>query len=250
MSLQGKVAIVTGAGSGIGRNIAVRLADEGARVVVADVQYMAAESTAALIRGNGGKAIAIRTDVSSREEVIAMVSETLEHWNHVDILVNNAGVSGEHSFLSLEEAEWDRVLSINLKGTFLCGQAVARSMVEAGRGGKIVNIASVNSKVVLPGLAHYCASKGGVYMLTKAMAVELAPYRINVNAVGPGVIETELTAPALADPDRLQFLLGHIPLGRIGQTDDVAEAVTFLVSDKSNYITGTCLFVDGGWLLE
>ncbi len=241
MSLREKVAIVTGAGSGIGRSIALRLAEEGARVVAADVQRLAAESTAALIRGNGREAIAIGTDVSSRLEVIAMVSETLEHWDHIDILVNNAGVSGEHSFLRLEEAERDRVLSVNLKGAFLCGQAVARSMVEAGRGGKVVNIASVNSKVVLPGLAHYCASKGGVYMLTKAMAVELAPYRINVNAVGPGVIETGLTAPTLADPDKLQFLLGHIPLGRVGRPDDV---------DRADYITGTCLFVDGGWLLE
>ena len=134
----------------------------------------------------------------------------------VPVLVNNAGVSGEHPFLEMELAEWDRILAVNLTGAFLCSQAVARTMVRAGRGGKIINITSVNAEIVVPGLCHYCASKGGLRMLTKDLAVELAPHLINVNAVGPGIIHTSLTAPSLDNPDKLRSLLGHVPWGRVG----------------------------------
>lgn len=248
MTFHEKVAIVTGAGSGIGASVAERLAGEGARVAVADVNEAAAQQVAAQIREAGGKAIAIQVDVSSPPQVTTLVSQTHKQWGRIHILVNNAGVSGKHPFLDMDVAEWDRVLSVNLKGAFLCSQAVARIMVQEGGGGKIINITSVNAKVVVPGLCHYCASKGGLHMLTKALAVELAPHKINVNAVGPGIVETSLTAPSLKDPDTFQSLLQNVPWGRVGQPEDVAEAVLFLASRRADYITGTSLWVDGGWL--
>lgn len=248
MTFHEKVAIITGAGSGIGESIAGRLASEGARVAVADVNRVAAQEVAAQIREAGGRAIAIQVDVSSPLQVTALVYKTQEQWGRIHILVNNAGVSGEHPFLDMDVAEWDRVLSVNLRGAFLCSQAVARTMVQNGGGGKIINITSVNAQVVVPGLCHYCASKGGLRMLTKALAVELAPHRINVNAVGPGIVETSLTASSLKDPEKLQSLLQNVPWGRVGQPGDVAEAVVFLASHHADYITGTSLWVDGGWL--
>jgi NAD(P)-dependent dehydrogenase (short-subunit alcohol dehydrogenase family) len=250
MRLGGKAVIVTGGGSGIGRGVALRFAQEGARLVIADVNVSAAEETVAMIKDISGDANAAQTDVSRKAEVDSMVSRSVECFGQIDILVNNAGVSGEVPFLDMDEAEWDRVLAVNLKGAFLCGQAVARAMVQAGTGGKIVNIASVNAEVAGTGLAHYCSSKGGLRMLTKVMALELAPYKINVNAVAPGIIETPLTASSLADPGRRQSLMAHVPWGRVGRPEDVADAVLFLASDQADFVTGTTLFVDGGWLIE
>ncbi len=248
MTLKGKVAIITGGGSGIGRGIALRLARAGAWVVIADLDLPAAQQTATLVQAAGGEALALDTDTSQVEKVTSMIEQTLEHWGQVDVLVNNAGVSSEVPFLEMEESEWDRVLSINLKGVFLCSQAVARVMVQAGRGGKIVNIASVNAEVAGMGLAHYCASKGGVRMLTKAVALELAPYEINVNAVGPGIVDTPMTAATIQDSERRQAITG--PWGRVGKPRDIAEAVLFLASEGADFITGTTLFVDGGWLIQ
>ncbi len=250
MRLQGKVAIVTGAGSGNGRGIALRLAEEGARVVVADVNEPGARETAVLIEAAGGQALVVRADVSRREQVEAMVEAALSRFGQLDILVNNAGVETLIPFLKLPEAEWDRVLAVNLKGPFLCSQAVSREMVKAGRGGKIVNIASINSAIALANQAHYVSSKGGLLMLTRAMAVDLAPYNINVNAVGPGVIETAMTANSLSNPTRVEMFMSRIPLKRIGQPRDIANAVLFLASDEADYVTGTILYVDGGWLAQ
>jgi NAD(P)-dependent dehydrogenase (short-subunit alcohol dehydrogenase family) len=248
MTFQDEVAIVTGAGSGIGRSVARHLAAEGARVVVADLNRATALETSAQIKESSGKAIAIQVDVSSPTQVTTLASQSLERWGQIDILVNSAGVSGGHPFLEMEVAEWDRVLSVNLKGAFLCSQAVARAMVQAGRGGKIINITSVNSEIAAPGISHYCASKGGLRMLTKVLAIELAPHKINVNAVGPGIIDTNLTVRSMNDPDRLRYLMEQVPWRRVGQPEDVAEAVLFLASERADYITGSTLWVDGGWL--
>jgi NAD(P)-dependent dehydrogenase (short-subunit alcohol dehydrogenase family) len=250
MRLQDKVAIVTGAGSGNGWGIALRLAEEGAKIVVADVSEIGAGKTVAMIEAMGGQALLVKADVSQRSQVETIVKTTLQHFGQIDILVNNAGVETLIPFLELPESEWDRILAVNLKGPFLCSQAVAREMAQAGRGGKIVNIASINSAIALPGQAHYVSSKGGLLMLTKAMALDLAPYNINVNAVGPGVIETAMTANSLSNPARVEMFLNHIPLKRIGQPRDIANAVLFLASAEADYITGTILYVDGGWLTQ
>ena len=248
MRLKGRVAIVTGAGSGNGRGIALRLAEEGARIVAADVDREAAQETAALVGRGGGEAVAMPADVRRREQAAAMVEGAKDRFGGIDVLVNNAGVETLIPMLDLEEGEWDRVLDTNLKGAFLCGQAAARAMVDAATPGAIVNIASVNAKIALGGQVHYTSSKGGLLMLTKAMALDLAPHRIRVNAVGPGVIETTMTARSLADPQRRAMLLSKVPLGRVGQPRDVANAVLFLASDEASYITGATLYVDGGWL--
>jgi glucose 1-dehydrogenase len=250
MRLQDKVAIVTGAGSGNGRGIALRLAEEGARVVVADVNEAGAAETVALIVAAGGQARVVRADVSRREQVEGLVNAALDGFGQIDILVNNAGVESMRPFLEQPEAEWDRIMGVNLKGPFFCSQLAAREMAQAGRGGKIINIGSICSAVALAGEAHYIASKGGVLMLTKAMAIDLAPYNINVNAVGPGVIETAMTANSLSTPERVEMFYNHIPLKRIGQPRDVANAVLFLASTEADYITGTILYVDGGWLTQ
>lgn len=248
--LKDKVAIVTGAGSGNGRGIALRLAEEGARITVADVSQTGADETVAMIAAAGGEALAVRADVSQKEQVEAMVAATVQHFGAVDILVNNAGVETLIPFLDLPEAEWDRVLAVNLKGPFLCTQAAAKEMIKAGRGGKVVNIASINSAVALVGQAHYVSSKGGLLLLTKSLALELAPHNINVNAVGPGVIETAMTTNSLSNPARKEMFLNRIPLKRIGQPRDIGNAVLFLASDEADYITGTILYVDGGWLTQ
>ena len=248
MRLKDRVAIISGAGSGNGRGIALRFAEEGARVVAADLELGAAEETVGLVEDAGGEAIAVRADVSRREQVAAMVEATREGFGGVDILVNNAGVETLVPLLDLEESEWDRIVDTNLKGAFLCGQLAARAMVSMRTSGAIVNIASINAKIALAGQAHYTSSKGGLIMLTKAMALDLAPHGIRVNAIGPGVIETRMTEGSLSNPERRAMLLSKVPLGRVGQPRDVANAALFLASDEASYITGTTLYVDGGWL--
>ena len=249
MRFRDAVVIVTGAASGIGRAIAHRFVQEEAAVVIADVNAAGAEETQSQVRAVGGRALVAKTDVRRRDEIDAMVKAALERFGRIDILVNGAGIETLIPFLDLPEDEWNRVLGVNLTGTFLCGQAVAREMVRAGRGGKIINIASINSAIALPNQAHYVASKGGLLMLTKAMALELAAHGINVNAIGPGVVETPLTAKSLSDPARRDFLLKRTPLSRFGQPGDIAQAAVFLASEAASFITGTILYVDGGWLI-
>ena len=248
MRLKDRVAIVTGAGSGNGRGIALRFAQEGARVVAADVDIDEARKTGVLVDREGGEAFAVHADVSRREQVSEMVEATENRFGGIDILVNNAGVETLVPLLDLEESEWDRIIDINLKGAFLCAQIAARAMVSAQTPGAIVNIASINAKIALAGQAHYTSSKGGLIMLTKSMALDLAPHGIRVNAIGPGVIETRMTERSLSDPRRRAMLLSKVPLGRVGQPRDVANAALFLASDEASYITGTTLYVDGGWL--
>jgi len=245
----GKVAIVTGGGRGIGCGICLRLATEGASVVVADLDLGEARKVVEEIESSGGQALAALADVTRAADIHHMVDETIKRFGTIDILVNNAGVAIFSPFLETSEEIWDRTINTNLKGTFLCTQAVARVMIERGRGGKIVNIASTASEVAVKGLAHYNASKGGVRLLTKAMALELAPYKINVNAVAPGTTETRLVIDWLADPAFKAEHLKQIPLGRIGQPKDIAAAVAFFASEEAGWITGQTLYVDGGYTI-
>jgi NAD(P)-dependent dehydrogenase (short-subunit alcohol dehydrogenase family) len=244
VELQEKRAIVTGGGNGIGRASALRLAGEGAAVAVVDLQEDAAAGTAAAIEQAGGRGLGIRADVTRRAEVEALVERVQAAWGGVDILLNNAGGSLTSHFLDLEEDEWDHVVDLNLKAAYLCSRPVARLMVEQG-GGRIINVTS-NYGVTGSGVrAHYSAAKAGIIGLTKAMALELAPHGITVNALGPGPTATErvrgrYTPEAWAERGR------GIPLGRCGEPEDLADAVLFLASDRARYITGQTLHVNGG----
>jgi NAD(P)-dependent dehydrogenase (short-subunit alcohol dehydrogenase family) len=243
-TLSGRAALVTGGGRGIGREIALELARAGADVAI---NYYAeserAEATLADISALGVRAAAVAGDVGNPADVERMIDEIVKRFGRLDILVNNAGTQTWTPFLEVTEREWDLVIRTNLKGCFLCTQAAARQMRNAG-GGAIVNIGSGCNKVPFPGLVAYTASKGGIEMLTKVAAVELAPYRIRVNCVAPGAIEVERTRLEIDD---YAGTWGAVtPLGRVGEPGDVARAVRFLVSDDSAFVTGQTLWVDGG----
>ncbi len=247
MRLQDECAIITGAGRGIGRACALRAAAEGAHVVVADLDLAAAKRVAEEVRALGRQAVPLRVDVTRAAEVQAMVEQTVHALGRVDVLVNNAGVIGPGPSETLSEAEWDRVVAVDLKGVFLCSQAAGRQMI-AQRRGKIVSIASIAAWAGFPMRASYNASKAGVVALTQVLACEWAKYGIRVNAVGPGYVNTdivkqglELGVVTLADIER------RTPLGRLAEPDEIARAVVFLASDEASYITGQTLFVDGGW---
>lgn len=246
MRLSGKVAIVTGAARGIGRAIALRFGQEGARVAVVDLREAEARETVSLIEADGGQSIFVRTDVSDSREVQAMVSAVLAHWGTIDILVNDAGICPFADFLEMPEALWDEVLDTNLKGCFLVGQAVGRVMVERGIPGRIIAISSISSEFGGSQQAHYCASKAGINLLVKSMAISLGPHGITVNAVLPGTIETEINREALADPAAREYWSKRAPLGRLGQPEDIAGPVLFFASDDAAWCTGAMLVVDGG----
>jgi len=248
--LAGRVAFVTGGGSGIGRAVCVRLAADGAAVVVADVVPETANETAALLETSGAAVLAVTLDVADRAAVEAAFDAAWARFGRVDILVSNAGIMGYKPFLYLTEAEWDRTMAVNAKGAFLCGQSAARRMVKAKIPGAIVNMSSITSEVAIEYQSHYCASKGALRMLTRSMAVELAEHAITVNAVAPGVVETGMTRELLADPAVAEVTLPLIPLGRVATPEDVAAAVSFLVSPDASYITGAALLVDGGYVLR
>ncbi len=250
MRLKNKVAIVTGAGAGIGRAIALLFSEEGATVVAAEVLEDRGLETASLIREKGNQALFIKTDVRDLNEIQRAVSETVREFGRIDILVNNAGVLQYLPFAQVTEEDWDRIIDINLKGTFFFAQAAANEMIRARQGGKIINMSSIASEVAIEFQSHYMASKGGVRMLTKGMALELAPYGINVNALAPGTIETEMTRQDLEDPTIREEAIDAIPLGRIGTPLDVARAALFLATEESNYITGEMIFVEGGYVIR
>ncbi|WP_411501756.1 3-oxoacyl-[acyl-carrier-protein] reductase [Brevibacillus centrosporus] len=242
--LAGKTALVTGASRGIGRAIALKLAEAGANVVVnyAGSETAAAE-TVALIKEKGRDAIMVRANVSQTEEVNEMFKAALDHFGAIDILVNNAGITRDNLLMRMKEDEWDDVIATNLKGVFNCLKAATRPMMKQ-RSGKIINITSVVGVLGNPGQANYVAAKAGVIGLTKTAARELATRGITVNAVAPGFIDTEMTS--VLSEDVKASMMGQIPLGRLGHTDDIASVVLFLASDAANYMTGQTLHVDGG----
>ena len=245
MKTVGKVAIVTGAGRGIGAGIALRLAQEGAHVVVNYAHSaQAAADVAQQIQALGREALTVKADVSKSAEVQAMVDNTIERFGRVDILVNNAGVDPNVPFLEMTEEQWDWVVDTNLKGTFLCTQAAAQHMVRQG-GGKIVLISSIHSRVTYPLLTAYAATKGGLNAMTRQLALELAPYHINVNCVAPGAVHVDKFYSII--PDYSPHIFDHeIPIGSIAYPEDIGAAVAFLASDDARFITGQVLFVDGG----
>lgn len=248
--LKGKVAIITGARRGMGRTHALTLAKAGAKVVVADISQEDCEKVVEEIMKEGGEALAVKCDVAKKEEVDEMVKKTVEKWGKVDILVNNAGICQFKPFLELTEEEWDRTLDINLKGYFLCAQAVAKEMAKQ-KSGRIINIASVamgQMGIGFPNVAHYCASKGGIGGMTEALAVELAPYNITINAIAPGMIETPMIDPMKQDPKMMEAMLARVPMHRVGSPQEVSNLVLFLASDDSSYMTGSMVVIDGGWL--
>lgn len=249
MRLQGKIALVTGAGQGIGRAVAVRLAQEGAKVIVNDLHDdNRAEQTLADVRAAGSDGCIVAGDVSIAQAGRRLIEEAVKQMGSVDVLVNNAGVEHNASFLDVTEEDYDRVLDINLKGAFFVTQAFVSHLRDTQRSGRIVNISSVHEELPFPHFTSYCASKGGMKMMMRNLAIELAPLGITVNNVAPGAIGTSINDRLLHNSTQLNALLGNIPLKRLGKPLDVANAVLFLASDEADYITGTTLYVDGGLL--
>lgn len=247
-NLTGKVAIVTGGAMGIGQGIALRLAEAGASVMITDVNLEAAQATVTQIRTAGGKAEAVKADAASVADAKRAVEETARAFGRLDLLVNNAGIYPFAPALEVTEALWDKVLDINLKGLFFTAQAAAQEMLREGHGGKIVNIASIDALHPTGTLVHYDASKGGVVMVTKALALELGPHHILVNAIAPGAIQTPgASSPAMTE-EMTQAFTARIPLRRMGIPDDIAKVVLFLASSAADYMTGSVVVVDGGFL--
>lgn len=254
MKLTGKVALVTGSSQGLGQAIAIRLAKEGASIVI---NYRSnpqgAEDTLTQVKAAGGDCfmadgLPVQADAGNVTEVQRLVADSVAHFGKLDILVNNAGVEKNADFWDVSEADYDTVMNVNLKGVFFATQAFVKHHIETRQPGKVINISSVHEELPFPHFATYCASKGGVKMLTRNLAIELAPLGITINNVAPGAIETPINTKILNNPEQLGVLLKNIPLGRLGQPEDIASMVAFLASSDSDYVTGTTFFVDGGLL--
>jgi len=247
MSLKGKVAIVTGGNSGIGMAIVLELARQGANIVIDYVVHPeATEAVAQQVRDLGDCAIGVKADVSQVAELQTLVDTAVKEFGRVDIMVNNAGVETRTSVLDTTEAQYDKVLTINLKSAFFGTQLAAQQMIKQGGGGRIINITSVHEDWPMPGNTAYCLSKGGMRMLTRTAGVELAPHGILVVGVGPGAVATPINTSTMADPALLQKLNNAIPLGRLARPEEIASLVAFLASDGASYMTATTVFADGG----
>jgi len=250
MRLQGKVAVVTGAASGNGRAIAARFAAEGADLVLGDLDVDGLDATSELVVDAGRAALGQRCDVTRVDDLSALVSAGAERFGHVDVMVANAGITDSAPFLEMDEATWRSVLDVYLTGVFLSDQTAARQMVAQGRGGVIVNIASIMARLGSETASNYAASKAGVESVTRSAAVALAPHGIRVNAIGPGYIVTPMTQQIRDEPAFADSLTARTPLARMGTPEEVAAVAAFLVSDDASFMTGQCLFPDGGFLLN
>jgi glucose 1-dehydrogenase len=251
MRLLGKRAVVTGSGRGIGRAIAVRLANEGADVVINDLDIGGAtRETVAAVEAAGRRAVPIQADIEHTLDARRLIDEAVRQLGTLDILVNNAGIEKRARFVEVAESDYDKVLDVNLKGTFFVTQAFVRHLIAEKRPGKIINISSVHEELPFPGFSTYCASKGGMQLLTRDLAVELGRHGITVNGVAPGAIATEINRTLLDDKARVERLLKQIPLGRMGKPEDVAAVVAFLASPDGDYVTGSTYYVDGGLTWE
>jgi 3-oxoacyl-[acyl-carrier protein] reductase len=246
-SLKGKVAVITGSRRGIGKGIAEKLAEAGADVVISDISEEGCEGTCKEIEGKFNvKTLSVKCDVSKKSDADNLIAKTVEKFGRIDILVNNAGIFPFVQFLDMAESDWDKVLGINLKGVFLCSQAAAKAMKP---GSKIISISSIAAFIGFQGLTHYCASKGGISGFTRALALELAGKKINVNAVAPGAIDTP-GAKEGSTEESVKQTIAVVPWKRMGTSDDIASAVCYLASDEADYVTGQTLIVDGGWTVQ
>jgi glucose 1-dehydrogenase len=259
MKLEGKVGLVTGSSQGIGQGVVLRLAEEGADVVINYRSHPeGAEETLEKVNAVGGrcymaqcpasKGYTVKADLGSVDEIRQLISESIEHFGRLDILVNNAGIEKHAPFWDVTEADYDAVMNVNLKGVFFATQAFVQHLISTKRPGKIINISSVHEELPFPNFTAYCVSKGGMRMMTRNLAVELGALGITINNVAPGAIETPINTKLLNDPDKLNALLNNIPLARLGQPQDVASLVAFLASSEADYITGSTFVVDGGLL--
>jgi len=247
LSLENKVAIITGGSRGIGKAIALGFAEAGATIVVAGRTTADLENVVQEIKSLGQQALAVKTDIAVKTEVENMVKQALEEFGKIDILVNNAAINIMRPLVELREEGWDKVMNVDLKGYFLCCQAVAKTMIEK-RSGNIINIASTGAAKAAAGLGAYGISKAGVVMLTQLLAVELAQYNIRVNAIGPSLVKTAFSQPIWSNPDVLKAVEASTPLGRIADPEDIMSLALFLASDASSYITGQTIYIDGGTL--
>jgi glucose 1-dehydrogenase len=249
MKLKDKVAVVTGSASGIGQAIAVAFAQEGASVVVDYVgEASLVRETIDKINGVGGKSTAFAADVSNADQVKSLMDKCVSAYGRVDILVNNAGIEKKFAFVDYPLEEWQKIIAVNLTGTFLCAQAAARQMILQGGGGRIINISSIHEDLAFPLNAPYCATKGGIRMLMRTIAVELAPQGITVNNIGPGAIYTPIDKDVESDTKLNDQILAEIPMGRWGKPEEVAQMAVYLASDDASYVTGSTHFIDGGML--
>ena len=251
MEMNGKVAVVTGSATGIGKAIVTRFAKAGASVVidyVGDPQF--ANETLQGIQGAGGTALAIEADVSHPDDVNRLIQQTIQRMGRLDIFINNAGLEYKHPFTEYPFDLWEKVIAVNLTGPFLCAQAAAKEMIRQGSGGRIINISSIHEDLPMRSNAPYCAAKGGLRMLMRTIAVELAEHKITVNNIAPGAIFTPIDKDVEANPLLEKELMAEIPLGRWGKPEEVAELAMFLASDSAAYCTGSTFFIDGGMLRQ